>query len=250
MKTKLEKMRLDTLLAERGVFQSREKAQRAIMAGEVRAGDVTLDKPGLRVSVDLEVSVLPGAKYVGRGGLKLEGALAHFQVNATGAVCVDIGASTGGFTDCLIQNGACRVYAFDVGHNQLDWKLRNDPRVISKEKVNARFLTAADLPELVHICVIDVSFISLTLILPAAVQLLRPGGVVLALIKPQFELGREQVGKGGVVRDAELHSRAIQKIQNFVNQEIACSWEGVMESPILGTAGNKEFFACLHQKSV
>lgn len=245
VRSKPEKVRLDTLLAERGLYQSREKAQRAIMAGEVRAGDRHLDKPGMQVPRDIEIDVAPPARFVSRGGLKLEGALGHFQISVAETVCLDIGASTGGFTDCLLQYGASKVYAFDVGHSQLDWKLRTHPRVIAREKINARFLTEADLPEKVHICVIDVSFISLNLILPAAFDLLRPDGVILALIKPQFELNRGEVGKGGVVRESVLHEKAVQKIKSFAIGTLQKSWLGFVESPILGTTGNKEFFACL-----
>lgn len=215
------------------------------MAGEVRVGDSVVDKCGTRVGEDAEIHVKPGEKYVGRGGLKLEGALKHFQIDPAEATCLDIGASTGGFTDCLLQHGALKVYAFDVGHSQLDWKLRNDPRVIVREKINARFLTRSDVPESIEVCVIDVSFISLTLILPAAFELLSADGVILALIKPQFELSREEVGKGGVVREAVLHDKAVHKIQDFVANHGCGRWFGVTESPILGTTGNKEFFACL-----
>lgn len=245
MATKPQKQRLDQLLVSRGLFASRERAQSAIMAGDVRVGEAVLDKCGTRVNMDADIHVRLGEKYVGRGGLKLEGALKHFQIDPTGAICLDIGASTGGFTDCLLQHGASKVYAFDVGHSQLDWKLRNDPRVIVREKINARFLTRSDIPEVIKMCVIDVSFISLSLILPAAFELLSPDGVILALIKPQFELSREEVGKGGVVRDEALHGKAIHKIQEFVANHGVARWCGVTESPILGTTGNKEFFTCL-----
>lgn len=245
MATQPLKQRLDQLLAARGLFASREKAQRAIMAGDVRIGDQLADKPGMRVSEDAQISIKPAERYVGRGGLKLEGALSHFKLDPTAAVCLDIGASTGGFTDCLLQHGAVKVYAFDVGHSQLDWKLRSDSRVITREKVNARFLTRSDLPEPIDICVIDVSFISLTLILPAAFETLRADGVIVALIKPQFELSREEVGKGGVVRESSLHAKAVQKIQSYVTDQLRHRWCSAVESPILGTTGNREFFACL-----
>ena len=245
MATQPLKQRLDQLLAARGLFASREKAQRAIMAGDVRIGDQLADKPGMRVSEDAQISIKPAERYVGRGGLKLEGALSHFKLDPTTAVCLDIGASTGGFTDCLLQHGAVKVYAFDVGHSQLDWKLRSDSRVITREKVNARFLTRSDLPEPIDICVIDVSFISLTLILPAAFETLRADGVIVALIKPQFELSREEVGKGGVVRESSLHAKAVQKIQSYVTDQLRHRWCSAVESPILGTTGNREFFACL-----
>ncbi len=246
MKEKTARERLDLLLMERGLFASREKAQRAIMAGEVRVEEKLADKPGLRVPRDAALSVREKSRYVGRGGLKLEAALERFGVDPGGKVCLDIGASTGGFTDCLLQHGAAKVHAVDVGHSQLDWKIRSDPRVVVREKLNARFLTHAEIPEPIDLCVIDVSFISLTLILPAAFSLLAPGGVILALIKPQFELGKEEVDKGrGVVRDPEAQQRAVAKIEHFVRDTLAKNWHGVIESPILGGEGNREFLTCL-----
>lgn len=245
VKPKAEKLRLDALLVQRGLFVSREKAQRAIMAGEVRIGGNVADKPGQRVQSDSEISVKQAERYVGRGGIKLEGALRHFHVDPQGAIALDIGASTGGFTDCLLQHGASKIYAIDVGHSQLDWKLRNDPRVVPQEKVNARFLSRSEVPEPIQICVIDVSFISLTLILPAAFELLSADGVILALIKPQFELSREEVSRGGVIREAQLHEKAVEKIRHFVSTAMNKTWLGFVESPILGATGNKEFFACL-----
>jgi len=239
------KQRIDTLLVSRGSFDSRGKAQRAIMAGEVIVGGHRVDKPGTQVPSDAEIIVKAGLRYVSRGGLKLEAALDTFGIDATGAVCLDIGASTGGFTDCLLQRGAVRVYAFDVGHSQLDWKIRSDPRVIVRERFNARHLTPADLPEQPSICVIDVSFISLSLILPPAFEVLTPTGVILALIKPQFELGKNEVGRGGIVRDPAAHEAAVGKIRDFVTGSAGRKWEGFIESPILGGAGNKEFLACL-----
>jgi 23S rRNA (cytidine1920-2'-O)/16S rRNA (cytidine1409-2'-O)-methyltransferase len=239
------KQRLDQLLVARGLFESREKAQRAIMAGTVSIGEQLADKPGLKVAEDAVLTVKAAEKYVGRGGLKMEGALAHFGVNPTGAICLDIGASTGGFTDCLLQHGAVKVYAIDVGHSQLDWKIRSDPRVVVREKLNARYLTRDDIPDPIQVCVIDVSFISLTLILPPAVALLSNGGVIVPLIKPQFELRKEDVGRGGVVRDSALHEQAVEKIRTFVATLPGVAWTGVMESPILGGEGNKEFLACI-----
>ena len=230
----------------RGSFESREKAQRAIMAGEVIVAGHRIDKPGTQVQEDAEITVKGGVRYVSRGGLKLEAALAAFGVDPTGAVCLDIGASTGGFTDCLLQHGAARVYAFDVGHSQLDWKIRSDPRVVVREKLNARYLSRADIAEAPAVCTIDVSFISLTLILPPAFEVLTPTGVIVALIKPQFELGKSEVGKGGVVRDPSAHEAAVAKIRDFVTGPLGRKWEGVIESPILGGEGNKEFLACLH----
>ncbi|HWB60118.1 MAG TPA: TlyA family RNA methyltransferase [Chthoniobacteraceae bacterium] len=241
---KTQKQRLDCLLASRGIFDTREKARRAIMAGEVRVGELLVDKPGARVADDAAITVKSAMRYVGRGGLKLEAALKHFAVDPTGKVCLDIGASTGGFTDCLLQHGVAKVHAIDVGHGQLDWKIRSDPRVAVREKLNARHLTRGDIPDPIELCVIDVSFISLTLILPAAFELLTPEGVILSLIKPQFELGRADVGKGGIVREPGLHERAVRKIEDFV-RGISKQWCGVIESPIEGAEGNKEFLACL-----
>jgi len=244
--TKPTKQRLDLLLVERGLFESREKAQRAIMAGLVRVGETVVDKPGTKIAADALLTVKQECRYVGRGGLKLEAALTHFAVDPTGHICLDIGASTGGFTDCLLQHGAAKVHAIDVGHSQLDWKIRSDPRVVVREKLNARHLTRDDIPDPIALCVIDVSFISLTLILPAAIPLLAPGGVILALIKPQFELGKEEVDIGhGVIRDPAAHQRAVDKIEQFVREIPAVTWSGVIDSPILGGEGNREFLACL-----
>ena len=239
------KLRLDQLLVARGYFESREKAQRAIMAGAVSIGEQRADKPGTRVAEDAALSVRVAERYVGRGGLKLEAGLAHFAIDPAGATCLDIGASTGGFTDCLLQHGAAKVFAIDVGHSQLDWKIRRDPRVVVREKLNARHLTRADIPEPIALCVIDVSFISLTLILPPAAALLRSAGVIVPLIKPQFELRKADVGRGGVVRDPALHAQAVKKIRAFVAELPGLAWSGVIESPILGGEGNKEFLACL-----
>ena len=240
------KQRLDCSLVQRGFFETREKARRSIMAGEITIGERVADKPGLSVAADEEIRVKTGNPYVSRGGVKLAGALDHFLIDPAGRVCLDIGASTGGFTDCLLQRGAARVYAIDVGHGQLDWKLRSDARVVVREKLNARYLGPGDLGELADLCVIDVSFISLTLILPAAVQLLTPEGVVIALIKPQFELRKEDVGKGGIVRETALHERAVGKIEKFVREK-TWTWLGVVQSPILGAEGNKEFLACIRK---
>jgi len=246
LKPRPAKQRLDTLLVERGFFETREKAQRAIMAGNVRVGEKPADKPGLKVAGDAEVSVRHLSRYVGRGGFKLEAALKAFALDPTGCVALDVGASTGGFTDCLLQHGAAKVYAVDVGHSQLAWKIRSDPRVVVHEKVNARFLGRETVPEPVDLCVIDVSFISLTLILPPVFELLKPGGAVVALIKPQFELGKEEVDKGrGVVRDPGAQQQAVEKIRTFVSGSLAKSWQGVIDSPILGGDGNREFLALL-----
>ncbi len=220
------------------------------MAGAVMVGDRVIDKPGTRVAEEAAVTVKAADRYVGRGGLKMEAALREFAVNPAGAVCLDIGASTGGFSDCLLQHGAAKVYAIDVGHSQLDWKIRSDPRVVVREKLNARYLGREDIAETIDICVIDVSFISLTLILPPAFELVRPGGVIIPLIKPQFELRKEEIGKGGVVRDPALHERAVEKIRLFVTETLGRKWCHCMESPILGGEGNKEYLACLSGASV
>jgi 23S rRNA (cytidine1920-2'-O)/16S rRNA (cytidine1409-2'-O)-methyltransferase len=250
-KPSVSKIRLDCLLVERGFFDSREKAQRAILAGEVSIGGHRSDKPGTRVPSDCALEIQQKNRFVSRGGLKLEAALAHFGVDPAGLVCVDVGASTGGFTDCLLQHGAARVHALDVGHGQLDWKIRSDPRVAVQEKINARYLTPADLPEPATLGVVDVSFISLTMILPALAAIVEAGagqgrGVILALIKPQFELERGEVGKGGIVREPALHERAIERVRRFVEESLPTwRWTGCMDSPILGAEGNKEFLACL-----
>jgi 23S rRNA (cytidine1920-2'-O)/16S rRNA (cytidine1409-2'-O)-methyltransferase len=238
------KMRLDQLLVLRGLVPSREKAQRSIMAGQVLLGGQKVEKPGTRVAEDAVVELLAGDKYVGRGGLKLEAALDRFAIDVTGRTGLDIGASTGGFTDCLLQRGAAHVHAIDVGHGQIDWKLRSDPRVTVREGVNARFLTAGDTGGPVEICVADVSFISLTLILPAAFALLTPTADMVVLIKPQFELTPDKVGKGGVVREAAFRDEAVEKIRHFV-ESAGHRWRGVIESPITGREGNVEFLAHL-----
>jgi len=234
--------RVDVLLVARGMCETREQAKRLVMAGAVRSGDRLVDKPSARLEADAPLELRERPRFVGRGGFKLEGALEAFGVAAEGRVCLDIGASTGGFTDCLLQRGAERVHAIDVGTNQLVWRLRQDPRVVVREKFNARGLEVSDLGERVELVVIDVSFISLTKILPAAFRVLAEGGSVLCLIKPQFELERGDIGKGGVVRDPALHQRAVAKVQAFV-EEAGREWRGVVESPITGTDGNREFLA-------
>ena len=243
-----KKARVDVVLVEQGLFASREQAKRAVMAGEVRLGDQVLSKSSILVPGDARLSVAAPPKYVGRGGLKLEGALDHFAIDAAGAIGLDIGASTGGFTDCLLQRGAAKVYAIDVGHGQLAWKIRNDPRVVVREHLNARQLSGADIPDPIDICVIDVSFISLTLILPNAFELLTPTGVILALIKPQFELQREDVGRGGIVAEPALHEKAQRKVADFV-AAAGHSVVGLVASPITGTDGNQEFFLCARKQS-
>ncbi|MDO4221446.1 MAG: TlyA family RNA methyltransferase [Akkermansia sp.] len=241
----MPKQRLDVLVVSRGLCDSREQAQRLILAGEVSVKDQVVAKPGTKVDDSLPITVKNKPRYVSRGGLKLEGALKAFPVPVEGKVCLDIGSSTGGFTDCLLQNGALRVHAVDVGTNQLVWKLRNDPRVIVKEQFNARYMTPEDLGEKVQLIVSDVSFISLTKILPAAYACLQEGGDLLVLIKPQFELQPEDIGPGGIVRDPALHRRAVEKIHDFVVNDLHREWMGVADSPIKGMEGNTEFLAWL-----
>jgi len=241
-------IRLDQALVQRGFFPSRHQAQSAIMAGEVRIDGRVAAKASDSVQDGHEITVAPRSRYVGRGGIKLEGALAHFQVSCSGKVALDIGASTGGFTDCLLQHGTVKVFAVDVGHGQLAWKIRDDLRVITLEKTNARHLSHVEIPEPVDICVIDVSFISLTLILPKAFELLTPDGVILALIKPQFELARADVGRGGIVRSPELHEKAQQKVAGFA-ENMGARVRGLVPSNITGTDGNQEFFICLQKTS-
>jgi 23S rRNA (cytidine1920-2'-O)/16S rRNA (cytidine1409-2'-O)-methyltransferase len=244
-----KKTRLDQLLVGRGLFPSREQARRAILAGNVSVGTRVAAKPSELLEENATIAVQPTRKYVGRGALKLESALDHFHLNVQRKVALDIGASTGGFTDCMLQRGAEKVYAVDVGYGQLDWKLRNDPGVIVLERINARFLAHEHVPELVDLCVIDVSFISLTLILPNALALLKPDGTILALIKPQFELQRSDVGKGGIVRDPRLHQKAQDKIVAFVS-DLGHVVAGMAPAAIKGADGNQEFFACIRKQSV
>ena len=241
----LAKKRLDVALVERGLVDTRARAKAVIMAGTVYVAGERVDKAGALVKDDVEI-VLKGEtlKYISRGGFKLEAALDAFGVDASGKTAVDIGSSTGGFTDCLLQRGASKVYAIDAGRGQLDWKLRNDPRVVSMEKFNARYLKPEDIGgELVGIAVIDVSFISLTKIIPPAVGVLAPGGVLVALIKPQFEVGKGEVGKGGIVRDEAKRKEVVDKITNFVSG-LGMDVKGVVESPITGADGNVEYLIC------
>jgi 23S rRNA (cytidine1920-2'-O)/16S rRNA (cytidine1409-2'-O)-methyltransferase len=238
------KTRLDRLILARGLTESREKAQALIMAGEVLVNGQKAAKPGQAVPDDSRIEILARPPYVSRGGLKLAGALAHFAIDVARRICLDIGASTGGFTDVLLQAGAARVHAVDVGAGQIDWKLRTDPRVVLHEGINARALKFEDIGERVDIIVCDVSFISVTLILPAAVPLLQPAGQMVILIKPQFEAGRGQVGKGGIVRDPAVHQAACERVARAVRQ---LGFEtSMMESPILGAQGNKEFLLYAH----
>lgn len=233
--------RLDLALVKLGAAPSREQAKRLIMAGEVTVMGRRITQPGWLVKDTEQIVVRTPPKYVGRGGFKLEGALDHFGIDVQGMTALDAGSSTGGFTDCLLQRGAVKVFAFDVGTNQLAWKLRSDPRVISREQFNLRHMTPADVGEPVDILVADLSFISLTLVLPAAMQAVRPGGQAVVLIKPQFELSREEVGKGGIVREPELHAKACARIEEFVKSSPTLEWRGLTESSIQGTDGNREF---------
>ena len=243
--------RLDQALVERGLCESREKAKRAVLAGQVRINAQSARKPSDPVKPDDALTLDAGEKYVRRGGHKLEHALKHFQLDVAGSVALDLGASTGGFTDCLLQRGAAKVFAVDVGRGQLAWKLRRDRRVVVMEKTNARLLTAAQFPPPfapADLAVIDCSFISLRKILPAAVPLLKPDGKIVALIKPQFEAGKAEADRGrGVIRDAVIHERVLEELRNFVAEQSGLSWRNVVESPLLGPAGNKEFLVLIEK---
>jgi 23S rRNA (cytidine1920-2'-O)/16S rRNA (cytidine1409-2'-O)-methyltransferase len=233
--------RIDVLLVERGLAESREKAQAMIMAGEVLADEQKVAKPGQRVRVDAGIRLLgTRPKFVSRGGQKLEGALEGFGIDVAGKVCADIGASTGGFTDCLLQHGALKVYAVDVGAGQLHWNIRQDERVVVRERVNARYLSREVLPEPVEFACCDVSFISVTLIVPALAPLLAREADLVVLVKPQFEVGKGQVGKGGIVREPELHRGAVDKVRAAL-EAAGFARTAEMESPILGAEGNREF---------
>jgi 23S rRNA (cytidine1920-2'-O)/16S rRNA (cytidine1409-2'-O)-methyltransferase len=243
------KERLDRLVFERGLARSREHARALIMAGSVLVADRPVDKPGTTVPVAAEIRLrgeIP--PFVSRGGLKLEKALEAFALDVTGLTVMDVGASTGGFTDCLLQRGAARVFAVDVGYGQLAWKLRQDERVVNLEKTNIRYLQPEALASVPDMAVIDASFISLDKVLPATLNLIRPGGMIVALIKPQFEVGRGQVGKGGVVRDPDLHRQVIENIRGLA-EELCLSVHGVVESPILGPKGNREFLIYLEKSA-
>lgn len=237
----MKKERLDVLLVNRGMFESRAKAQAAVMAGQVLVNEQKIDKPGTPVAPEVTIRLL-GNKlpYVSRGGLKLEKALQIFPISVEGKVVADIGASTGGFTDCALQNGAAKVYAIDVGYGQLAWKLRNDERVVNMERTNVRYLEADSLLEQVDAATIDVAFISLDKILPAVHKILKPEGFVVALIKPQFEAGKENVGKKGVVRDAAVHEQVINNVISFAKGE-GFGIAGLDFSPIKGPEGNIEY---------
>ncbi len=235
------KTRLDLLLVERGLAPSRAQAQAWILAGRVRVNGVRVDKPGTRVARAALLELLSPPKYVSRGGEKLEAALHAFRLDPRGKIALDIGASTGGFTDCLLQHGASRVYAVDVGHGQLHWKLRNDPRVVVKEGLNARFLRPEDIGEPVDLVTVDVSFISLRLILPRLEGIVRAEGDVVPLVKPQFEAGPGRVRRG-VVRDPRVHREVLQGLVQFLREELRWSVKGAIASPLLGPKGNREFF--------
>ena len=235
------KIRLDRLLVERGLVESRERAQALILAGQVLVNGKKAAKPGQTVAPDADLKVAgPALKYASRAGPKLEAALDRFSLDVRGKTCLDVGASTGGFTDCLLQRGAARVYAVDVGTGQLDWKLRQDSRVVVRERVNARYLSWETIGEAVDLVTCDVSFISVTLILPALAQFLRGESHMMVLAKPQFEAGREQVGKGGIVRDPEVHKQVVEKVSRAI-LDLGFRHVEWMESPVPGAEGNREF---------
>jgi 23S rRNA (cytidine1920-2'-O)/16S rRNA (cytidine1409-2'-O)-methyltransferase len=244
-------IRIDKLLVEHGLADSRTKAQALVMAGVVLANDQRVNKPSDTFAADAQIRIKGGAdptsRYVGRGGLKLEAALREFALNVEGFVCLDVGASTGGFTDCLLQNGSARVVALDVGHNQLDYRLRTDDRVEVREGVNARYLQPEDFNVIFDLIVMDVSFISATKIMPALTPLLREAGQLILLIKPQFEVGRGEVGKGGIVREPEKRARVIAEVNDAAKQ-LGLHLKKLIESPIHGADGNVEFLA-LYEKS-
>ena len=243
--------RLDVALVERGLCESREKAKRAIMAGAVRVNERPAHKASDNIRESDALTLVEGEKYVSRGGLKLEHALRHFQLNVKGLRAIDLGASTGGFTDCLLQHGAEKVYAIDVGQGQLAWKLRHDRRVVVMEKTNARAVTPATFPlpfQPADLVVIDCSFISLRKILPPAVALVKPSGKIVALVKPQFEAGKAEADKGaGVIRDPAIHERVMRELREFVGATAKLKWAGEAESPLLGPAGNKEFLVLIEK---
>ena len=236
------KTRLDVALVERGLAETRAAAQRMVMAGLVFSGERKLEKAGQSVAADLALDVRGQLHpYVSRGGLKLEKAIEHFAIPIVGRIALDVGSSTGGFTDCLLQRGAAKVYAVDVGTNQLAWKLRSDPRVVSMEKTNMRAVTHVQIPEPIDLVVCDASFIGLRTVLPAALALAAPRAHLAALIKPQFEVGKGRVGKGGIVREPELHAEVCETISAWLAEQPGWRVLGVTESPITGAEGNKEF---------
>ena len=246
----MRRERIDKLLVEQKLASSRTKAQAMVMAGVVLVNDQRVSKPSEMFSIESMIRVKgaddPASRYVGRGGLKMEAALRGFELNVAGLVCLDVGASTGGFTDCMLQHGARRVVAVDVGHNQLDWRLRNDARVESREGVNARYLKPEEFDEKFDLAAMDVSFISATKVLPAIIPLLTDKGLLITLIKPQFEVGRGEVGRGGIVTDPAKHARAIEDV-NQAARSLGLKVRGVIESPLRGAEGNLEFLA-LYEK--
>ena len=247
----MKKERIDKLLHERGIAESRSKAQAMVMAGVVLVDEKRAEKASETFAVDASIRIKgdsPESKYVGRGGLKLEAALREFKIDPSGYSCLDIGASTGGFTDCLLQHGAARVVAVDAGTNQLAWKLRDDPRVEVHEKTNARNLRGDDLPSPFDLIVMDVSFISATKIIPVFPPLLKEGGRVIILIKPQFEVGKGEVGKGGIVREPEKHERVVSEV-NACAESFGLIPLGVIDSPITGAEGNKEFLGLYEKRT-
>ena len=233
------KQRLDVALVERGLAPSREKAQALVLAGEVLLNGQKAGKPGQPVSAETRLQVQQPLRYVSRGGVKMEAALAAFAISAEGKICLDVGTSTGGFTDCLLQHGALRVHCVDTGAGQIDWKLRTDSRVVLHERTNARYLQPAQIGEMVDILVCDVSFISVTLLIPALVPILKPEGRWVILVKPQFEAGREHIGKGGIVRDPAFHQLACQRVREAMKAQGFQT--AMIDSPLLGAEGNREF---------
>jgi len=248
--TAKNKKRLDLIITEKGLTNSRQRARALIMEGKVLVNNQLADKPGFQVSEDDEI-IIKGEDipYVSRGGLKLEGALKSFEINPSGFICLDIGASTGGFTDCLLQHGAKYVYAVDVGYGQLAWKLRQDPRVKPIERTNIRYISEEIIEQPIDLITIDVSFISLKIVVPAILKFMKENTSILALIKPQFEVGKGRVGKGGVVRDTALHDEVVHSLWDFFNKINGISCKAVIPSPILGPKGNKEFIILVNHNS-
>jgi 23S rRNA (cytidine1920-2'-O)/16S rRNA (cytidine1409-2'-O)-methyltransferase len=249
----VKRERIDKLLVDQGLAESRTKAQAMVMAGVVLVNEQRVNKPSEQFPNNASIRVKhaedPTTRFVGRGGLKLEGALRVFEIDVTGMLCLDVGASTGGFTDCLLQHGAAKVFAIDVGHNQIDFRLRQDPRVEVQEGVNARYLDPADFPARFDLAVMDVSFISATKVLPAIVPLLKDHGRLIVLIKPQFEVGKGEVGSGGIVRDPEKRARVVEDVNQFAGT-ISLETLGLIESPIQGAEGNVEFLALYRKKKL
>ncbi len=245
-----KKERLDVLLVEKGLYDSREKAKRAIMAGIVFVDGQKIDKAGTAISKCAKIFLKANdCPYVGRGGLKLDKAIDYFKIKLKGSIAMDIGASTGGFTDCILQKGAEKVYALDVGYGQLDWKLRNDPRVINLEKTNIRYVSTENIKDVMDFISIDVSFISLTLVLPVTIKLLKENGVIICLVKPQFEAGRQQVGKNGIVKDKKIHMEVLERITSF-SKELGFSVRGLTYSPVKGAKGNIEYLLYLEKSKM